>query len=57
MIIEKTKFTVFLVRANLIPKCFASRGIITIPTVAQAKIKAVTAKRLIPWSKSSPPTI
>ena len=43
--------------ANFLPRNLTSKGIITKPTVVQAIMNAVTARRLTPLLKSSPPVI
>ena len=53
--IDRIKLKIFLEIANRLPKIDASAGSCTIPTVTQAAIKAVTAKRLTWFFNSSPP--
>ena len=54
-IIEKKKAVMFLVIENLFPNNMDSAGNCTKPTVTHDTKKAVTANKLIPWFRNSPP--
>jgi hypothetical protein len=55
IITEKKKLIMFLQIANFLPRYIISKGNMANPTVVQAKRKAVTANKLTPSDKSSPP--
>lgn len=54
-IIARMKLVMFLVSENFFPSVFASAGNCTAPTVTHAIMNDVTAYRLMPWFRSSPP--